>query len=430
MSNISSSGYNQRGAKKKIKSTVSLLWMEVNSEQCSFKPGPSYHFWHWHDFQLFSNHPTTVNVQTWKNHYSYKKVVYLSDSRWLITVEAVSMATSSLAAKGKWDFHPISFEMALEREGSLTCRKEKCFVKLNKPQDLYPTLNITPFNNLSAEIRPSVNFSSGNTILVILNVDFHAWRYVISSVYSRISNQWRSRQYHLVPCSVTNLHPEMSEGDTRGIWEKAHANLLGERPTPKLILHLDGFTLWLPEETWTWELGAIQSIRFTHSSMCLPTCWGESRQPDEAAIPPRSIIKGKCLSARSMCYKLRCTRFLQKETERLMMQLWNVKHTYNSEPAITQHVHMQTICRCVYICVPLHEDMCVNKNALHTQKHTQKHISSRGVQDILRADTDNNTNLLNVTQPTHTYTPNSVSHCVQHIYITPCLHRHIHSLSI
>ena len=80
-------------------------------------------------------------------------------------------------------------------------------------------------------------------------------------------------------------------------------------------------SLWLPEETWTWELGAIQSIRFTHSSMCLPTCWGESRQPDEEAIPPRSIIKGKCLSARSMCCKLQCTHFLQEETERVMMQL-------------------------------------------------------------------------------------------------------------
>ena len=57
--------------------------------------------------------PTTVNVQTWKNHYSYKKVVYLPDSQWLITAETVSIATSSLAAKGKWDFHPISFEMAL-----------------------------------------------------------------------------------------------------------------------------------------------------------------------------------------------------------------------------------------------------------------------------------------------------------------------------
>lgn len=125
----------------------------------------------------------------------------------------------------------------------------------------------------------------------------------------------------IVPCAEASLHPEMSEGDTRSIWEEAHANLLGERPTPKLILHLDGFTLWLPEETWTWELGAIQSIRFIHSSMCLPTCWGESRQPDEEAIPPRSIIKGKCVSACSMCCKLRCTRFVQEETERVMMQL-------------------------------------------------------------------------------------------------------------
>lgn len=185
--------------------------------------------------------------------------------------------------------------------------------------------------------------------------------WIISSVHSHISNQWRSRQCHLVPCGVTNLHPEMPEGDTRGIWEKAHANLLWEWPTPKLILHLDGFTFWLPEESWTWELGAIQSIRFTHSSMCLPTCWGESRQPDEAAIPPRSIIKGKCLSACSMCYKLWSSCFLQKETERLMMQLWNVKHTHNGEPAITQQVHVLTKCRSVYICLHLHEDM-------HTQK--------------------------------------------------------------
>lgn len=46
-----------------------------------------------------------------------------------------------------------------------------------------------------------------------------------------------------MPRCLANLYPEMSEGDTRGIWEEAHANLLGERPTPKLILHLDGFTL-------------------------------------------------------------------------------------------------------------------------------------------------------------------------------------------
>ena len=134
---------------------------------------------------------------------------------------------------------------------------------------------------------------------------------------------------HFVPCGVANLYPAMSEGDTRGIWDEAHANLLGGRPTPRLILHLDGYTLWLPEETWTWELGAIQSIRFIHSSMCLPTCWGESRQPDEEAIPPRSIIKGKCLSACSTCCKLRCTLFLPQETERVMMQLWNVIHTHN-----------------------------------------------------------------------------------------------------
>lgn len=157
--------------------------------------------------------------------------------------------------------------------------------------------------------------------------------------------------------------------------------------------------------------------------MCLPTCWGESRQPDEEAIPPRSIIKGKCLSARSMCCKLQCTRFLQEETERVMMQLWNVKHTHNGETAITQqlseqshtHTRVQSICRSVYISVHLHESMRMNEQ-ICTQRNTHKtHTSSRGVQDIVRAETDNNTKLLNVTQPTHTYTPNSLSHRVQHI---------------
>lgn len=83
-------------------------------------------------------------------------------------------------------------------------------------------------------------------------------------------------------------------------------------------------SVWLPEETWTWELGVIQSIRFTHSSMCLPTCWVEPRRPDEGAIPPRSISKGKCLSACSMCCKLRCSHFLQEETEALFTHT----HTY------------------------------------------------------------------------------------------------------
>lgn len=161
----------------------------------------------------------------------------------------------------------------------------------------------------------------------------------------------------------------MSEGDTTGSWKEAHVNLLGERPMPKLILHLDGFTLWLPEETWTWELGAIQSIRFTHSSMCLPTCWGESRQPDEEAIPPRSIIKGKCLSTPSMCYKLRCTHFLQKETERVMMQLRNVKHSHDGELAMAQHLPVQTVCRSVYISAHLHGDMRMN-TMLYTQRET------------------------------------------------------------
>lgn len=227
----------------------------------------------------------------------------------------------------------------------------------------------------------------------------------------------------------------MSEGDTRGIWEEVHANLLGEQPTPRLILHLDRFTLWLPEETWTWELGAIQSIRFTHSSMCLPTCWGESRQPDEEAIPPRSVIKGKSLTACSMCCKLRCARFLQEGTERVMMQLQNVKHTHNEEQAITQqirershthtHTHItsaQRMGRFVYITLRTHKrEAYMNTSGLKIQ------VSSRGVAAVLRAGADNNINLLNVTQPTHTYTLKLLSHHVRNTCNSQPAYTHTHT---
>ena len=52
--------------------------------------------------------------------------------------------------------------------------------------------------------------------------------------------------------------------------------------------------------TWTWELGAIQSISFTHTSMSLHMLCG-SRQPDEKSIPQRSIIKGECVPHHTMC---------------------------------------------------------------------------------------------------------------------------------
>lgn len=112
--NVSPSASNHRAVRRKIESIASVLWMEVNTEECSFKPRPILSSLTLTWFSALQ--PSSRNCkcrETWRNHYSYEKVVYLPDSRWLITVEAVSMATSSFAAKGKWDFHPISFEMAL-----------------------------------------------------------------------------------------------------------------------------------------------------------------------------------------------------------------------------------------------------------------------------------------------------------------------------
>lgn len=91
---------------------TSLLWTEVDSRQRSFKnPEPSCHRWHWHDFLLFSHNPATVNVRMGERIITHikNKMVYLPDGRWLITVEAVSMATSSLADAGQRASHPISF---------------------------------------------------------------------------------------------------------------------------------------------------------------------------------------------------------------------------------------------------------------------------------------------------------------------------------
>ena len=74
-----------------------------------------------------------------KNHYSYKKVLYLSDNRWLITVEAVSMAASSLAARGEWDFHPkaLKWHLRSQRERSVTCWNDNFAVKYSKSQQFY-----------------------------------------------------------------------------------------------------------------------------------------------------------------------------------------------------------------------------------------------------------------------------------------------------
>lgn len=130
----------------------------------------------------------------------------------------------------------------------------------------------------------------------------------------------------------------------------------------------------------------------------------KSRQPDEEPIPLRSIIKGKSLSAPSMCCKLRCT-------EQVMMQLWNVKHTHNGETGDNAAVKvssaawagasadLSTLARtCVKPCAWIR---------LSAHKENARGISSRGVQD--RPGTDNNIHLLNVTQPTHTYTLNLLS---------------------
>lgn len=152
----------------------------------------------------------------------------------------------------------------------------------------------------------------------------------------------------------------------RGMCMGIYANLLGQEPTSELILHLDEFTLWLPEETWTWELGAYQSIRFTQSSMCSLTCWGEWRQHDEEAIPLRPHNQG-------MCCKLHCT-------EQIMMQLWNVKHAHNRKPAVAQHLSRQCgmhgtyadLCTLVCTCIKAYK---WESSSTHTHRNTQKKFS-------------------------------------------------------
>lgn len=73
--------------------------------------------------------------------------------------------------------------------------------------------------------------------------------------------------------------------------------------------------------------------------------------------------------------------------------------------------------RAVYIRGHLHEGMNI-KQLLCTHRNIHKtHISSRGVQDILRAETDN-TNPLNVTQPPHTYVHTKLILTVYNTYNT------------
>lgn len=146
---------------------------------------------------------------------------------------------------------------------------------------------------------------------------------VTLSVHSNIINEGRSRRRHFVSWRLVDLHMRSLRVTPEAYGRKLMPIYLGSNQRLSSSFTWTA-SVWLPEETWTWELGAIQSIRFTHSSMCLPTCWVEPGRPDEEAIPPRSIIKGKCLPPSSMCCKLRCSHFLQEETEQVMMQIWNV----------------------------------------------------------------------------------------------------------
>ncbi len=155
--------------------------MEVNTEECSFKTGPI----------LSSLTPTWFSAlqpssrnckcrEMRKNHYSHEKVVYLPDSWWLITVEAVSMATSSFAAKGKWDFHPISFEMALvfSERGKLDLLEQEFCCKT--PNSASPNVFLIPLSTLSLLIIHQEktgevgNLSSRSMIIIKLDAEFGA----------------------------------------------------------------------------------------------------------------------------------------------------------------------------------------------------------------------------------------------------------------
>lgn len=103
-----------------------------------------------------------------------------------------------------------------------------------------------------------------------------------------------------------------------------------EGEAPGLILHLDRFTFWLPEKTWTWELVGFQSIWFCRGSGCLAhmlgriktTWWGRH----SARVHNQYGEGGERGGASACAENLRCIHFLREETERVMMQLWNVKH--------------------------------------------------------------------------------------------------------
>lgn len=315
-------------------------------------------------------------------------MVYLPDGRWLITVEAVSMATSSLAGKGQRAFHPISFKMALAEE-ELDLLEHNLALKHQKFHKLQTFLlccrhqainELLGWDRTGCGVRFCLCCSFSRTFLTT----------------AAIVTLW--------PEVLVDSHPRRLGVTPRGIWDQTHANVLGERPAnPGLIFHLDRFTLAAWENL---DLGiGCHPINLIHPQQHVSahmlgwiktTWWGRHST---------QVHNQGQVSAPSMCCKLWCAHFSREETERVMMQLWNVKHARNRRaaraPRLRESLHTCAGCTQSRV-APARKHACRSAQlCTSTGEAKKKRRSSQGVQDIVRADTDNNTNLLNVTQPTH-----------------------------
>lgn len=124
-----------------------------------------------------------------------------------------------------------------------------------------------------------------------------------------------------------NSHPRCLSVTPRGIWDKSHGDVLRERrgkhPGSSFTWtdSLSGCLRKLGPGNWS----ASNQFDSAAAAGVWPTCWGESRRPDEEDIPPGSTIKMGRESAPApsvRCEILRCcAHFLREETERVMMQL-------------------------------------------------------------------------------------------------------------